>query len=212
MSAMPAGLRLSSVPSDAGTGAAAEQPFVAVAKIFDPLYYPFVTWDGDEPWADDIIFAAQEGYANESAAYERLTDAGLAGTVAPKYFGSWQFTLPVTGPPAEIADERSVRLVLMEYVDGKSVQDHYAMNSDGLNATPDAFHLPEEYRLDIIAKTLEANISLLRAGVERRRALKNVMVVSPTVHGQDPEPPRVVMVGYNNAHLDQGSKMHDWPD
>lgn len=61
-------------------------PFQAVAKIYDPLYYSFVTDIGHCP--SDVVLRADSDYTQEAAAYEHLERAGQTGSFAPAYFGS----------------------------------------------------------------------------------------------------------------------------
>ena len=65
-------------------------------------------------------------------------------------------------------DERPVRLVLMEYIDGQTIQELYSRNSTypALLNQLDASHIPEEYRLDVVAQILEAQVAMLQAGIE----------------------------------------------
>lgn len=60
--------------------------FEAVAKIYDPLYYSFVSDIGSYPC--DVVLRADHHYTQEVAAYECLTRAGQTGSFAPAYFGS----------------------------------------------------------------------------------------------------------------------------
>jgi hypothetical protein len=125
-------------------GAAAES-FTALAKIYDTLYYPVQDHRGE---ITDPVFMAQEQYGSEAAVYQRLDETGLAGVNAPKYFGSWTFTIPVTGPYAAAASSRAARLVLMEHVDGASLHDLYSRNREAGETDGDAFHLPEVTALE----------------------------------------------------------------
>jgi hypothetical protein len=60
--------------------AAVTEPYVAVAKIFDPLYYSISL---DLNSSVDVVWNADKDYSYETAAYEHLHKSGLAGTSAP---------------------------------------------------------------------------------------------------------------------------------
>ncbi|KUJ19426.1 uncharacterized protein LY89DRAFT_695964 [Mollisia scopiformis] len=70
-----------------------------VAKVYDPLYYPF---------ADD---EAEHDFALESAAYVQL-DEKLGGSLIPKFYGSWAPDLPLKH------QNRSVFFTLLENIRG----------------------------------------------------------------------------------------------
>lgn len=198
--------------------AATEEPFVALAKVFDPFYYPtgleLVLCAGaehtrghlhvDHPRND--IIAAETAYGQEAAAYLLLGKAGLAGTIAPKYFGSWTFNLPVIRQNSARSTTRPVRLVLMEYLDGSTIQNHYVKNKSDSLAKPDASHMPEEYRLEVLGQILEGQVSQLRAGVYKGQIhAENVIIVPPSYCGPEAEheepKPRAVLIGYKRAML-----------
>ncbi|EEP75926.1 predicted protein [Uncinocarpus reesii 1704] len=79
----------------------------AVAKIYDPLYIDH--FDDDH---DPFVYV-ERGYATKVAVYKRL--ASLQGTVIPILYGSYALDLPIDG------STRSVRLILMEHVQGLSM-------------------------------------------------------------------------------------------
>lgn len=67
-----------------GTGG---PPFVATAKIFDPIHYPFETKEfPGHP--QDISYNADREYSREASALSYATQVGLAGSFVPKYYGS----------------------------------------------------------------------------------------------------------------------------
>ncbi|WEW61550.1 hypothetical protein PRK78_007040 [Emydomyces testavorans] len=81
----------------------------AVAKVYDPLYY-------DHTNCRDPFSATDLSYATEAAVYNRLAD--LQGTVIPAYYGSYSLELPV-----DQSTTRTVRLILMEFIQGYSMQE-----------------------------------------------------------------------------------------
>jgi hypothetical protein len=68
-------------------------PFEATAKIYDPLYHSFEDSMGCFP--RDCVDDADQDYMVETYAYEILEETGYTGSSAPKYYGSWTFTLPI---------------------------------------------------------------------------------------------------------------------
>src|SRR5690606_2083066 len=82
-----------------------------VAKVFDGLCYPLA-----DPWGFDCMYLADMHYSREARAYQEIP-LSLQGSGVPKYFGSWTFSV------TKGAEARSVRMVLLEYIDGESVQD-----------------------------------------------------------------------------------------
>ena len=73
---------------------AAQLPLEAVAKIFDVLYYSFENPDvGHVP--SNPAKLADVDYTREAAALDHLRNMRQTGLTAPKYFGSWTFSLPI---------------------------------------------------------------------------------------------------------------------
>ena len=118
-----------------------------VAKIFDPLYYPFADDDFPEDPAD-VIVRAEHDFALESAAYSQLgLDKSLGGTVISRFYGSWLLHLPLKQL------ERPIGLVLMEHVNGVPLD------------TLDPELYTQEERLRVMALVMEAAVRLEFAGV-----------------------------------------------
>jgi hypothetical protein len=72
-----------------------QTPFEAVAKIFDALYYPGKSQEGSHV-PRNAAKLADIDCTHEAAALDHLRQTGQTGLSAPKYFGSWTFTLPIT--------------------------------------------------------------------------------------------------------------------
>ncbi|KAG8161213.1 hypothetical protein KVR01_009477 [Diaporthe batatas] len=180
-----------------------QKSFQAVAKIYDPLYYSFLESLGRQP--RDCVNEADKDYTNEVAAYEQLRRHGQTGSFAPEYHGSWTFTLPVTvkGNP----QRRDIHLVLIELLNGVSIQDTQIQNSEDKSKGLDSFHFPEEYRLEILARAMDGYVKQLKIGLDQRDfAGRNVMLVSDKANPQGEEIcgltiPRVVLVDYNIAKV-----------
>ncbi|KAK3942777.1 hypothetical protein QBC46DRAFT_67207 [Diplogelasinospora grovesii] len=169
---------------------AGQATFQAVAKIYDPLYYSFP--NKDVPSAPcDVTRDADIDYSREAAAYEHLQRIGQAGLFAPKYFGSWTFTIPIQ--IGETTQQRSVRLVLIENLPGPSIRE--------LCLTSRAATFDEAYRLEILARVLDGNAKLLLKGINQRDlASRNVILVHPPniqPAAQQQTFPRVVLIDYN---------------
>ncbi|ROV88541.1 hypothetical protein VMCG_10367 [Cytospora schulzeri] len=118
-------------------------PFKAAAKIYDPLYYRFSLSLANSP--RDTTWEADGVYSREAAAYEHLERAGQTGSFAPKYYGSWTFSLPIASGGG--SRSRPIHLVLIEHLNGTTIRNTFIHNNPSLRAGKDAFHYPEEYRL-----------------------------------------------------------------
>ena len=168
-----------------------------VAKIFDPLYYSF-----ECPHAahvpDDVSWVSDIDYTHEAAALkylEAMRRAGRTGLAAPKYYGSWTFTLPITHAGKKV--QRSVRLVLMEHINGHSIR------SVCLDKTLFSRYT-EADRLEVLAMVLDGSVRQRHAGVDQRDlASRNVILRSaptPSPSGSNKQPlPQPIIVDYNAA-------------
>lgn len=153
---------------------------VYVAKIYDALYYSFCI--GYTPF--DVTFLADMDYSREAAAYEDLHDAGDDGLYAPKYYGSWTFDMTLLD---RAQTPRPVRMVLMEWVPGVSLQ--------SLIDSGEAYHIPPEQRLDILAAALELDTKVAFSGIRHRDfAPRNVIWVPSDA---DKHSPLVRLVDFN---------------
>jgi hypothetical protein len=181
---------------------AGDAPFQAVAKIYDPLYYSFPHQDVPSVPCDITRFA-DEDYSREAAAYEHLQAIGQAGSFAPQYFGSWTFTASFqshTGGGTAPPQSRPVRLILIEYIAGPSIRELCA----GPSPTP-AAALDEAYRLEVVARIMDAEAMLRLKGINQRDlAARNVILHNaPPINPHDRtavQPstiPRVVLIDYN---------------
>jgi hypothetical protein len=173
-------------------------PYQAVAKIFDPLYYSFENqMASHEPVL--VAWQADVDYTHEAAALDHLAKRAQTGTgaglLAPEYFGSWTFTLPITYAGRE--RHRAVRLVLMEKIKGPSIRT--------ICQAPAALaSYTEEDRLAIFAAVLDGFSRQLHAGVNQRDlAARNVVLrtgsLSPAARSPEQPLPQPVLVDYNIA-------------
>ncbi|KAK3935382.1 hypothetical protein QBC46DRAFT_397646 [Diplogelasinospora grovesii] len=130
-----------------------------VAKIFDPLYY---NWNGDF----DITYVADEEYACEAAAFQRLRDIkdadrmgypgvqeALEGSI-PTYHQSWTWETRLLDGQC-----RDVRLILMSYIPYPSMK---SIIESGKART-----IPAETRMRLLARALEIYCWLRYFGVDQ---------------------------------------------
>ena len=181
--------------------------FRACAKIYDPLYYNFQSTIGRCP--QDCVREADDDYIAETWAYnflEQKTDQ--AGSFAPKYYGSWTFTLLITLKARGESIQRPVRLILLERLEGASIQGSRAQNNPARGSLTDSFHYPEEYRLEVLARAMDGYVKLKQAGIEQADfAGRNILLVINEEPGVQLEKmcslilPRIVLVDYNNAYM-----------
>ncbi|OAA62532.1 Protein kinase-like domain protein [Niveomyces insectorum RCEF 264] len=181
-----------------------------VAKIYDALYYRLHEWDGD---TSDVTYTADRDYAVEAAAYERLCGAGVNGRYSPVYYGSWTFDVPVPAvsasrkPPKSAQHpqrpslaHRPVRMILMEWIPGVSMQSYLDTNKiDELSPTR---------RLDILAKAMEATSYLEFHGVMHSDfAPRNVLVKDTAgadagaATNTDTKVPDVYIIDFNASYV-----------
>lgn len=176
--------------------------FQAVAKIYDPLYYNF-EWDfSHQP--QDTVWRADSDYSREAAAYEHLQETETLSSFAPAYHGAWTFSLPIV--IREASSSRAIRMILIERLDGISIQNMRARNNPDPNETDDAFHYPEDYRLEVLATAMDHYVRMLHSGLEQGDfASRNIVLVNstepsagaPVISGLPL--PHVVLVDYNTS-------------
>ncbi|CAN6644531.1 hypothetical protein TRVA0_020S01948 [Trichomonascus vanleenenianus] len=80
-----------------------------VTKVYDPLYV-----DDDDGIVDPFAIVDND-YTHEVRAYEELSD--YQGGLIPIFYGSFSMDIPVEGPQT-----REVRLILLEYIPGLTMQ------------------------------------------------------------------------------------------
>lgn len=170
--------------------------FVATAKIFDPMYYPFQMKEfPGHP--QHVSYKADREYSREASALSYATQLGLAGGFVPKYYGSWTFNLGVPGSQTT----RPVRLVLYEQIRGTSLYSLYRRYREGSEEHFDVLYLPEKYRLEVFALLLDGQVRLLHNGLQQKDLAPRNVIVSPAPAADDPEPvvKRVTLVDYANS-------------
>lgn len=189
--------------------------YEAIAKIYDPLYYNFKAHLCHQP--QDVMYDADMDYSNEAAAYNQLHKIEEMGSFAPAYYGSWTFHLPITVNNESY--HRPVRLILMEELNGRTIRDTRIRN-DPSTRTEDSFHYPEDYRLEVFTRAMDAFVRQLQYGVNQSNFVgRNVLLVqdnSETPHASETSVglrlPRVVLIDYNNAIVNQDSPIQPLPE
>ncbi|EEY20734.1 predicted protein [Verticillium alfalfae VaMs.102] len=90
-------------------------PARVVAKIYDPLCYPFLGCA--LPYASDVVTQAHIDLSREAAVYQHFKTIGTDGQFAPKSYGA--FTMPMR---SHIAGKyRPMCLILLGYIDGSTM-------------------------------------------------------------------------------------------
>ncbi|KAI0517548.1 hypothetical protein F5B22DRAFT_603349 [Xylaria bambusicola] len=168
--------------------------YTAVAKIYDPLYY---SPEGlGEAW---VVKDADSDYSCEALAYRSLQEPlhPQKPGFTPDYYGSWTFDSVLTHQNK--AYKRSIRLILIEHIQGTSMRNLYT--SKHPDSEPDAFHYDEAYRLAVLAELCEGWVKQIHGGINQRDlAPRNVMLAPSPQEGITPAGvPRVVLIDYNAA-------------
>jgi hypothetical protein len=143
-------------------GETAPQQFQAVAKTYGPLYCNFKEWIRYMPC--EVVTKADTDYSRETSAYELLQERReQTGAFAPLYYVSWTIVLPIASRGK--TQTRPVWLILIEYLSGTSIYGGLIRKSteDGVK---DAFHYPEEYRLEALAPAMDGYARQLHSGIE----------------------------------------------
>lgn len=167
---------------------------LCVAKIYDGIDYP-LTDDMD----CDFMYMADRDYSCEAAAY-RSIPKHLRGSIVPLYFGSWTCSIE-TGMPDR--PYRCVRLILLEYIKGECMLD-MILRAKGVtrptqreaayDTLPVNYKLlpPEPDRLAILARIIEAEITLFDAGINHRDLAPRNVLISQS-------PKRIVLIDFGQS-------------
>jgi hypothetical protein len=162
-----------------------------VAKIYDPVYDSgFDCYDNKR----DVVVLADGDYTREAAAYEELAHSHSAAVreVTPEYHGSW--TIEVATTIGSKTFTRSVRLLLMQYIQGTVM------------SSIQALLLPKQIRSNMLRQVLEAETLLYGAGVHHRDiAPRNIIILFPpftTPHLQ------LKIIDFNVSNVLRFSKSH----
>ncbi|KAI0417884.1 hypothetical protein F5X98DRAFT_339090 [Xylaria grammica] len=177
------------------------RPFTAVAKIYDALYY--VPLEHGEEY---VVQDAEWDYSGEATAYATLqaTKIPQKPGFTPAYYGSWTFDLSLAMQGK--AYKRSVRLILIEHIQGATLRDLSTPKHP--DSEPSAHHYDEAYRLEVLAQLLEGVVMQKHAGVDQHDlASRNVMICPDPRKAEKPlSAPRVVLIDYNIAIVTKYSR------
>lgn len=136
---------------------------------------------------------ADANYASEAAAYEDLMELDMDGHLTPHYHGSWTFDLPVPSPHSP--STRSVRMILIEDIRGRSM-------GDILEDYLETFILPK-HRLAVLARVMEIYSVLEYVGiVHMDLAPRNVMIMGVDFNTwPNHTMPEVLLIDFNRCAL-----------
>ena len=168
-----------------------------VAKIYDGVNYPL---SGPGPKGYDCMYRADQDYSREAAAYQNMP-LDLQGSIVPRYFGSWTFSVE-TGVRGL---RRCVRMILLEHIDGECMLD-MILRAKGVTQTdlpaelfdtlPINYGLlpPEPERLDILASIIEAEIMVFHAGIVHRDTSPRNVLISCSMK-------RVILIDFSDSRV-----------
>ncbi|KAJ0345350.1 hypothetical protein KNSL1_008528 [Colletotrichum chrysophilum] len=186
---------------------------LVVVKVFDPLFYGDVSNTNKGPWKATII--ADGDLSRENASYQHLWKAGRTGSphLAPQYHGSW--TLPLTTAyPKFKGQTRRVGAIMIEYIQGKSIEDLCDRNERYHLVPPTGptyldfeetkqLDLTREVRLKTLKNFMKHTVHQLHAGVEHWWPEPENILISTDEQGK----PRVVLVDYVSSMIDSKRKV-----
>lgn len=156
---------------------------ILLAKLYDPLYH-----DHDQDDVDPFLCVDRD-YSHETAAYSALTE--LQGRSIPKYYGSYSLELTVNKTA-----KRFVRLILMELISGKSMQQL------------DPADFPQLERQKIIKSVVDIESLIYTHNVFHRDVYpRNILVLSRDVPSRSG---RVVIVDFASSDIGR-SRFPDIP-
>lgn len=138
-----------------------------VAKIYDPLYYPYMNECGTK---NDVVSGADGDYGREVAAFEQLQHSSRAKSVTPAYFSSWTTMIETQVKRPHNKTQtilRPVRFILEELIHGDCMAD--------INATT----LRDEVRSITLKECIVAETLVYNAMVDHRDVCpRNIMIES----------------------------------
>ncbi|POS73353.1 hypothetical protein DHEL01_v208262 [Diaporthe helianthi] len=146
---------------------------------------------------------ASSDYSMEAAAYEHLQEN--LTSIAPQYFGSWTFDLPISN--RGVPKTRSVLMIVIERLDAISMRAMRVRNNPDPEQADAAFHYPEDSRLEVLAVAMDGYVRMLHSGLDQRNfASRNIML---GIEANKPSAdvlvisglllPRIVLVDYNTS-------------
>ncbi|CAN6674473.1 hypothetical protein TRVA0_054S00562 [Trichomonascus vanleenenianus] len=142
-----------------------------IAKVYDPLYI-----DDDGGYLDPFTIADND-YTHEVRAYKELSD--YEGGLIPVFYGSFSMDIPVEG-----SQTRVVRLVLLEYIPGLTMQ----------QSNPQAF--TKEERKLIMKRVIDFESSVYKRDIYLTNFFSKNVIVTQNL----PERP-LVFVGFGPSRF-----------
>ncbi|KAF6815893.1 hypothetical protein CPLU01_14004 [Colletotrichum plurivorum] len=183
-----------------------EQPVelrdTVVAKVFDPLFYPWHYPMGMGPWKETA--RADMDYCLEAAAYERLKLVNCHGEpwLAPAYYGTYTARIQTANPGLE-GKARHVGLILMEHIDGQSIVDDEDVLHPNVFATIRVgsadLKLDEELRLTLLRDLLHGLVVQFKAGLEPCGLRPKHVLISKSPTS---DKVRVTLIDYRDSCVD----------
>jgi hypothetical protein len=178
-----------------------------VAKIYDGFEYRLAN---DR---DDCMYLADKDYDREAAAYENIPQR-FQGDIVPRYHGSWTFSLSVDAKAGTSIQQRPVRMILIEYIEGESMLQYILRaitnkkpGKAQFNFTSINYSLlpPEKERLEVLARIVEAETALWwYAGVEQNDLSPWNTMITRTADGASLR--RVVLIDFNISHVSESGR------
>jgi serine/threonine protein kinase len=149
-----------------------------VTKIYDPLYYCYISEGG---FKEDVLWDADGDYCREAAAYAELQNSLATLEVTPAWYGTYTIDIET---PTEASGQiktytRKVPLILLEHIHGLTMADIY----------PRA--LPINIRSAILKKVIDAECVIAHAGVRHGDYFPRNIILS----GIDLKDPNVTSEG-----------------
>ncbi|PNH35208.1 hypothetical protein BJF96_g1660 [Verticillium dahliae] len=151
-------------------------PARVVAKIYDPLYYPFLACA--LPYASDVVRQADMDLSREAAVYQHFKTMGTDGQFAPKYYGA--FTMPMR---SHIAGKyRPVCLILLEHIDGSTMRASCTVPYNRIPALVPGPHAGnDDQRMLVMKELVDIESKMRHTGVVYGTMMpENVMISRPS--------------------------------
>ena len=170
-----------------------------VAKFYDPLYFDHDQGDGDP------FKSLDSGYSFEAEAYSKMSR--LQGNAIPKYYGSYTTSFPVPVADGKEQQRRHVRLILIEFIQGKSMQ----------HASPQDY--TQKQRQGIVGCIIDAETAIYANDIvlldlyPRNIIIKqddkgSALATRPTQPLSQPQEWPVVLLDFEIVHLDRHSPFY----
>ncbi|KAF4819775.1 hypothetical protein CGCTS75_v011494 [Colletotrichum tropicale] len=187
-------------------------PNLVVAKIFDPLFYPWDYPAGAGPWKETA--RADMELCREAGAYDMLRSKGCHGEahLAPKYYGAYTTKVSSTQPALRHRTRR-IGLILMEAIDhAKTLEELCDENEDGslvpitwktIKFGKRSVRLNETLRLSVLEKLLGGVATQMKAGVEVQAIRPEHILISFSESTSRSQPVlRVNLIDYRDSVVD----------